>query len=345
MDNPEISLDAQKFPGWESQVNDKELKMMKQLPFDDAPTLAITLPNQWTNILCDDPKGFYGYCVWEGSNVPRSWLDLFVNPKVTKILVPSTHTEKAIYNTIVEYYGATSLSFHIISKKIVLCPHGVNHDLFKPMPKKFNDNTFRFICNKGWARGLNDRGGVQFAVKAFNAEFTKDEPVEMFIKVNPAYCDQNWNLKNEIEKLELRENGGRLTVSTDAIEYSKLPEFYTYGDVFVSPNMSESFGLPMLESMACGVPVIATNYGGQTDFVNNKNGWLIESTPVEVTWDVMYEGVKWATPDMVMLRHIMREMFECQGIVKEKGTAAFTDSMYYSWIRTADIILKEIKNS
>jgi glycosyltransferase involved in cell wall biosynthesis len=41
--------------------------------------------------------------------------------------------------------------------------------------------------------------------------------------------------------------------------WSELPKWYAHAAVFVFPSIQETFGLPVLESMACGTPVVAAN--------------------------------------------------------------------------------------
>lgn len=45
------------------------------------------------------------------------------------------------------------------------------------------------------------------------------------------------------------------------VSHTELPAFYSAADVFLFPSFYEGFGLPPLEAMACGTPVIASNAG------------------------------------------------------------------------------------
>lgn len=48
-----------------------------------------------------------------------------------------------------------------------------------------------------------------------------------------------------------------------------LPVFYNAADVFVLPSLVEGFGLPVLEAMACGTPVICTDSGSLLEVVED----------------------------------------------------------------------------
>ena len=51
-------------------------------------------------------------------------------------------------------------------------------------------------------------------------------------------------------------------------------------DVYVSPYKAEGFNLPVLESMALGVPVIVTSGGPTDDFTNSKFAKYVDSERV-----------------------------------------------------------------
>ena len=51
-------------------------------------------------------------------------------------------------------------------------------------------------------------------------------------------------------------------IFTGWVENTQLPYMINRFDVFALPSYHESFGVAVLESLACGVPVVATNVGG-----------------------------------------------------------------------------------
>ena len=94
--------------------------------------------------------------------------------------------------------------------------------------------------------------------------------------------------------------------------------------------------------MMVGNPVIATNYGGSTDFVTNEVGYPVDyaMTPVfGMPWP-MYKGDQcWAEPDIMHARKMMRHVFENQEEAKKKGELgkAFAKEQF-SWERVGAIM-------
>ena len=69
--------------------------------------------------------------------------------------------------------------------------------------------------------------------------------------------------------------GLAITLSSD-----ELAELMACADVYVSPYKAEGFNLPVLESMALGVPVIITKGGPTDDFTNAAFAKYVDSERV-----------------------------------------------------------------
>ncbi|MDR2691319.1 MAG: glycosyltransferase family 4 protein [Dysgonamonadaceae bacterium] len=105
---------------------------------------------------------------------------------------------------------------------------------------------------------------------------------------------------------EIKKNGSFL--SDMPVEYvymgllsdtSVIAELYAAADVTVVPSHYETFGQTLIESMACGCPVVSFNNSGQADIVNHQtNGYLAEYKNVED----LAAGITWVLENTEKLR-------------------------------------------
>ena len=58
--------------------------------------------------------------------------------------------------------------------------------------------------------------------------------------------------------------------------FSQIEDFYALADVFAFPSISDGYGTPQIEALACGIPVVATRLPGVTDWwvKDGKNGYI-----------------------------------------------------------------------
>jgi glycosyltransferase involved in cell wall biosynthesis len=81
------------------------------------------------------------------------------------------------------------------------------------------------------------------------------------------------NLQNLAKSLGVEERVKFL----GAVSESEKFQYLAVADIFVLSSIHEGFGMVLQESMQVGLPIIATNNGGQVDFVKDgENGFLIE---------------------------------------------------------------------
>jgi len=66
------------------------------------------------------------------------------------------------------------------------------------------------------------------------------------------------------------------------VEEAEKTRLLHMSDIYVSTSQHEGFGLVFLEGMACGLPVVCYNHGGQTDFLRDgETGYLVELNDLE----------------------------------------------------------------
>jgi glycosyltransferase involved in cell wall biosynthesis len=99
------------------------------------------------------------------------------------------------------------------------------------------------------------RKNVPAALRAF-ARLRQEFPTAVFIKVGEAgLATGRQTTLDTIDELGIAAHVRIL----NTISISRLQEMYNLANVFVFPSLAEGFGLPVLEAMACGTPVVTSN--------------------------------------------------------------------------------------
>jgi len=67
-----------------------------------------------------------------------------------------------------------------------------------------------------------------------------------------------------------------------------IPEFLNALDLFVLCSTSEGLSITLLEAMSAGLPIIATDVGGNSEAIkNNQSGMLIKNDDIDALFDAM----------------------------------------------------------
>ena len=139
-----------------------------------------------------------------------------------------------------------------------------------------------------------------------------------------------------------------IVLTINPLPTDKLPEIYNSADVTVIPTRGEGFGLTFAESMACGVPCIATDFGGHCDFMNEDNSYLVDydlkPAPKGII-NLIYEESEWAEPNLLDLKAVMRQAFEDKDLLKKKKENTLKDIQKWNWDNAAKIAKEVIEKS
>ena len=108
----------------------------------------------------------------------------------------------------------------------------------------------RFVLYVG---AIEPRKNLPRLMEAFAIARSRQIPHEL-VCVGP-YGWSSRHLYDHIDRLGLR----RIVHFTGYVPIEDLPVIYNLGELFVFPSLYEGFGLPVVEAMACGTPVITAN--------------------------------------------------------------------------------------
>jgi glycosyltransferase involved in cell wall biosynthesis len=189
-----------------------------------------------------------------------------------------------------------------------------------------------------------ERKAPEILLKAFNDEFGSSEDVVLICKTYNQ--DPAVHIPAQVRNYYLKDSGGRIVFSINEVVPSyQLGSIYRSVDCFVLASRGEGWGLPILEAMACGLPVIATNWSAQSDFISNDTAYLLDVErlrPAEAKCPY-YEGFNWADPSYEHLRSLMRHVFENRDEAKTLGVRASAEVLTkWTWEQSVKKIIARL---
>lgn len=148
---------------------------------------------------------------------------------------------------------------------------GVDTNIFKPTLEKVYFSQDDIVI--GTIKSLEPKYGIFDLVDAFNTLKKKFPSISLkLLIVGRGSLEKE--LIDYIKRLKLTES----TVVTGFIPFDKIPQMHNTLDIMVAASVedSESFGVSVLESSACGRPVVVTNVGGLPEVVeDNVTGKIV----------------------------------------------------------------------
>lgn len=157
-------------------------------------------------------------------------------------------------------------------------PFGINTKLFTPIGSKYepveklkaqNPNLIVLGCPK-W---LNKIYGIDVLVESFHQIMKSNPDYELLLVLTGEGPDEK-EIRARVDELGIKER----VLFTGNIPHDQMPAIHRCLDIAIYASRSESFGVSILESSACGLPVIGTHEGGIPEVIKNtETGFLVRS--------------------------------------------------------------------
>ena len=216
-----------------------------------------------------------GYWAWELPDPPQDWRHC--DETVDEVWTPSRFSRDSLRR--------------LLRKPLEVVPH------FLPTePRRLRDRSRPFtVLAMADTRSSLARKNPAGAMRAFVGAFGETSEARLLLKLTGP-DDAITAFTASFGGLAQRSN---IEILRGHLDEDGLSALYARSDVLLSLHRAEGFGLPMLEALARGIPVVATAWSGNTDFVSSSNGVEVpyRLVPVEDP-AAIYSGSCWAEPDI-----------------------------------------------
>lgn len=293
---------------------------------DESAPHASELPGQdntgvWI-LHCNAPEAMYalthldpgtwrhryriGYWAWELPKAPSEWKR--AASFFHEIWTPSTFTQQA---------------FAGVKPLVRVMPHAVNLEPELPDQIVKNDDCVTCLA-MGDLRSSLWRKNLFGAVSAYcKAMPNPHDGVRLVVKIQSDHT-------SNAGRLELENNcAGRpdIVIIDKRLGDREVLELIASADIFISLHRAEGFGLTLAEAMHWSIPVVATGWSGNVDFMRSVPELLVPYTmthahdPASV---YRVKGADWADPDLDSAATIVRQLIDNPHMRAELGRKART---------------------
>ncbi len=281
----------------------------------------------------------------ETTAVSNSWVECCNKMDLT--IVPSEHSKQGFVTALYEKMqqmpdGKQQKVGELkLEKPIEALFEGVDENIFKPINNSSLDlvddikENFAFLHVGLWGKGGygEDRKDISKLIKIFYESFAnkKEQPALVLKTAGATFSilDREDCLRkiNEIKsKFPKDWNLPHVYLLHGGLSSEEMNKLYNHPKIkaFVSLTHGEGFGRPLLEASMVGLPVIATAWSGQMDFLSQTDSMLLGGELVQVPksqhWkDIIIPEAKWFNVNETQAYKAMNYCFENYDEVKEKA--------------------------
>jgi glycosyltransferase involved in cell wall biosynthesis/Tfp pilus assembly protein PilF len=272
---------------------------------------------------------------WEYGVLPEDWVSHLA--RVQEMWVPSNFVRRTFVDSGVD------------PGKVKVVPNGIDPARFHPgiAPLELaTRKSFKFL----FVGGTIHRKGPDLLLEAYLEQFTSADDVCLVIKDfggQDVYRGQT--IEDQIRRAQAGPRAPEILYLNEDLPPEALPALYTACDALVHPYRGEGFGLPVLEAMACGLPVIVTGGGATDDFATDELAYRLPAR--RRSFGGQISGLKlvrpgWLLePDRTALAGIMKTVSLHREAARDKGRRA-SDYVRreWTWDKAAEVASQLLRN-
>lgn len=171
-------------------------------------------------------------------------------------------------------------------EKIKSAPPGVDAETFHPISKKEAKDKIKITTNEKiilFVGRIEPLKGIDALIYAMKVLVKKHPTVPLKLIVVGGEKEKDSPSREELSKLEELTEVLKIPNKVNFVgkkSQEELPYYYNSAEVVVMPSHYESFGMAVLEAMACGIPVITSNVSGVANIIDDDSLITTVSNPL-----------------------------------------------------------------
>lgn len=209
---------------------------------------------------------------------------------------------------------------------IYVIPEAIDITGLPTEPFKIDAPGYRFYSVFEWT----DRKNPKALLEAYWREFENEPDGTVALLLKTYISHFNWKKRDEIiaqiEILKHRvglKSYAPIYLYTDLMNRSQIYRFHLAGDAFVSAHRGEGWGIPQMEALLCGKPVISTALGGIHEYLSPDDylpvGYEMVETVTDRNPQWYTRDQNWAQVSVDELRGHLRQVFTNRDWAKSLG--------------------------
>jgi glycosyltransferase involved in cell wall biosynthesis len=228
-------------------------------------------------------------------------------------------------------FGQEVFRTGVPSKHIHRIYHGVNSAVFRPLPEREqlkSHERFRGKFVVGCVARNQPRKNIPALVKAFAMLSGRIGNMHLLLHMNA--CDVGYDIVTLLRRYRLEGHAdvsGPDVTLDQPLPDDQLNRLYNLFDVTVLPSGGEGFGLPILESLAAGVPVVATDYSACPELVRGRGELVRPAAMLTVGVNL----IEHAVIDVEDLSRKIEKLYRDSGLRRRYGEAGRAFAEGLSW--------------
>ncbi|MCK5608781.1 glycosyltransferase family 4 protein [Candidatus Pacearchaeota archaeon] len=255
--------------------------------------------------------------MYETDFVPSNWISKCND--VNRTWVPSKFCESVFKKS-----GVDNVKY---------MPFGIDFAEPNTIAQITDDDRFSFLIVNQWS----ERKFAKQTVQTFCETFSAKDNVVLYIRTDAPFGLESIGIDkstpyNDIMEIKAKIVDSPQIIMLDAMDVDTLNRVYSSVDCILNSVRGEGVGRSAIEAMAMGTPSIATNWSSLPEFINDKNGFLVDYKLTNINvpaleQDLYYfeKHMSWAEPDITHLSTLMNYALDHPEEIKRKGARASKD--------------------